>query len=845
MSYACEGVPWRERSRLAEVCRTFRTLFSACAFSGSVMRLNLNTLSWRIMECKHKAAIRKQLLAAVKRVAPSVTRLSIKFQVDYATKLSLAALLAPLAPYVQVLDVEDGLCLQLIEAMGSRSPAWDSLREVSLSGCNLWIDMEAPEVAQLEQQLAELPALTSKITRFECSCQGMDEGGESFLKQLPALRSLELEDWTALDAPRNYSALRDMCNLSRLTLNIVEDLETNLEDLLSLTQVQELALVGCYRASRGLTRLSNLVMLDLQPMMGVEPGDNAMGPGAAAAWKVPSLTELRWCGDVVFDAGEVPIHLPRLLALEIDEAYFPPSGFHTQLCTALRQLTSLRLVGGICTRLPPDISCLASLQVLAIDSCQLPAMPTAISTLSSVTNLQLSNVAVGPHLPPWVLAMPLRKLWAANNRLTSVLPKRKASAAVCERQKEWMGRLTHVCLSSNQFRELPQQLIEHATQLVELDLAYNQLLQIGSKAVDELQGMTSLRLLRLEKSYWLPVEERWTQASQRAIARLKQARPDLQSSRATDLLGVLSKWDDAYFNQDAEALKALLADNVVQHADQIVTEKDQKGPEAVTAFHRKYFETYQFKHLPIVRAANEQTSSVYSLWDEEAVLMRPEKFDEARPASGSATSLSGIWRLVLDDQLKVADIWFLRTLTREEKKFRLKHRPNQLYTDFKAKDVAAPTLSLSDKQLAKMQAAAEAFNQAWSTGDVAAVHSLMAPSCDTINPIFGERKSSREEWEEMVKDVFQYWEVKTNDVNIAVTASSNKAFLHWVVRGVQKDTQEEQQMYGLNLLCFDDDQQISEVVGFRQPLKSEHDHIFKTDSSYMGHLDKLHMDAEH
>jgi hypothetical protein len=54
------------------------------------------------------------------------------------------------------------------------------------------------------------------------------------------------------------------------------------------------------------------------------------------------------------------------------------------------------------------------------------------------------------------------------------------------------------------------------------------LLQIGSKAVDELQGMTSLRLLRLEKSYWLPVEERWTQASQRAIARLKQARPDLQ-----------------------------------------------------------------------------------------------------------------------------------------------------------------------------------------------------------------------------------------------------------------------------------------------------------------------------
>lgn len=33
--------------------------------------------------------------------------------------------------------------------------------------------------------------------------------------------------------------------------------------------------------------------------------------------------------------------------------------------------------------------------------------------------------------------------------------------------------------------------------------------------------------------------------------------------------------------------------------------------------------------------------------------------------------LAGIWRLVLDEQLKVKDIWFLRQLTREEKKHRV------------------------------------------------------------------------------------------------------------------------------------------------------------------------------
>jgi hypothetical protein len=40
--------------------------------------------------------------------------------------------------------------------------------------------------------------------------------------------------------------------------------------------------------------------------------------------------------------------------------------------------------------------------------------------------------------------------------------------------------------------------------------------------------------------------------------------------------------------------------------------------------------------------------------------------------------------------------------------------------------------------------------QAWRTGDVKAVHGLMAEDSHTINPIFGDKKSSREEWENMV-----------------------------------------------------------------------------------------------
>ncbi|PSC68863.1 ribonuclease III isoform A [Micractinium conductrix] len=230
-----------------------------------------------------------------------------------------------------------------------------------------------------------------------------------------------------------------------------------------------------------------------------------------------------------------------------------------------------------------------------------------------------------------------------------------------------------------------------------------------------------------------------------------------------------------------------------------------------------FFENYKFKHFPVVRAANEGARSAFCLWDDEArragstrdVIMRAEKFDEALPASGSMTSLSGIWRLVLDESLlKVKEIWFCRQLTREEKKHRLKHRPSHIYSDFHAKSLT------------------------WRTGDVSTVHSLLAPNAHTVSPVFGEKKGSREEWEEMVEEVHKVWEVRSSEVDIAVTPSSNKAFIWWHVRGVQKDTQQANNMYGINLLAFDPqtDMLITEVVGFRQPLESEHQHIFKAGS---------------
>ena len=45
------------RCRLAEVCRTFRSLFDAQAFAGRPLRLNLNSLSWRLLDRKGRPAV--------------------------------------------------------------------------------------------------------------------------------------------------------------------------------------------------------------------------------------------------------------------------------------------------------------------------------------------------------------------------------------------------------------------------------------------------------------------------------------------------------------------------------------------------------------------------------------------------------------------------------------------------------------------------------------------------------------------------------------------------------------------------------------------------------------------
>ena len=76
----------------------------------------------------------------------------------------------------------------------------------------------------------------------------------------------------------------------------------------------------------------------------------------------------------------------------------------------------------------------------------------------------------------------------------------------------------------------------------------------------------------------------------------------------------------------------------------------------------------------------------------------------------------------------------------------------------------------------------------------------------------------------------QIWKPDQVKSSIAVTSDSNKAFIYWASHGEQTDTHQENHFYGLNLLTFNDEGLVKEIIGFRQPLASERPQLLKADA---------------
>lgn len=211
----------------------------------------------------------------------------------------------------------------------------------------------------------------------------------------------------------------------------------------------------------------------------------------------------------------------------------------------------------------------------------------------------------------------------------------------------------------------------------------------------------------------------------------------------------------------------------------------------------------------------------------ELVFQKPIKYEQTEqevPASGNQSTLTGVWRLEFDANGQISDVWMLRTLTPEENRYELKERTTTIA--FSAKEFAKKGAPGEQFQsIESMTKAAKTFDHSWHTGDASQLKDIMREDAHVVNPIFGETKDCRKDYEELVIGVRDYWDVLDSKNDIAVSTSSNKCFLWWCVHGKDKERGEVQDMWGINILSFagadEGDGKVKEVVGFRQPLIGE------------------------
>lgn len=134
---------------------------------------------------------------------------------------------------------------------------------------------------------------------------------------------------------------------------------------------------------------------------------------------------------------------------------------------------------------------------------QAGGLPCPLANAAALAPRALQATALTLHLPPWVLWLPVRRLWVANNQLTSELfppanqvcsfaPALQISAPdYASLQETWFSRLTHVCLSNNALTELPAALLEHGRQLVRRGRASVRVQSVGQRVPPALLSVTS------------------------------------------------------------------------------------------------------------------------------------------------------------------------------------------------------------------------------------------------------------------------------------------------------------------------------------------------------------------
>ncbi|DBA68467.1 hypothetical protein WJX79_007535 [Trebouxia sp. C0005] len=303
----------------------------------------------------------------------------------------------------------------------------------------------------------------------------------------------------------------------------------------------------------------------------------------------------------------------------------------------------------------------------------------------------------------------------------------------------------------------------------------------------------------------------------------------LKHESEAKLLQASKQYDAALKEQDLDKLNGLVDTNYIIHADGITLHADLKGINEAKNYWQAYFDKYTFEHEVLAGAVDKEASAAFCFWLDRNVTPKDESvFDEKLTTKQTLPSHKlGIFKHEFASDGKIKGTWFLRQFSKDEAARKLKNAPN--FTEVK---VHAPTykgsggIEPSEARSQKQDQAAQAYAKIWATGDPSTADAIMAEDVRNVDLLFAHETSGRAEFKSMIHSVFQAWKSEQENREAIAVSAGNKAFLHWTSIGVEKKEGLKNHMYGLEMLVFNEQCKISEILVLRQPLESQKAELF-------------------
>ncbi|KAK9823774.1 hypothetical protein WJX72_005413 [[Myrmecia] bisecta] len=304
------------------------------------------------------------------------------------------------------------------------------------------------------------------------------------------------------------------------------------------------------------------------------------------------------------------------------------------------------------------------------------------------------------------------------------------------------------------------------------------------------------------------------------------------TQKEQQLLSASKDFHNFIESQKTDSLSSLVTPEVTLHKDAITIQADVKGVDDVKQYFQSYFDKYSFKHVAVCGAVDEKANVAFSFAVDQKVTPSAGKFDESFPDWAKAPSdTAGIWLLEFNGQGKITDIWFLRQLSADEQFRKYKKTVDYSKLNLDPLKYQQSNLEASADRAKKIDQNAHAFSDIWSTGDPSAADSIMAADVRDLDVLYVSELKGPKAFQDMITGVFKSWKQTSSSDTIAVTPG-NKAFVHWSAEGKLETGGDKQsnKLFGLNMLVFNEECKIAEVIGFRQPMSSERQQLLKAEA---------------